>query len=79
MLLYSTAGESRNVAFKEAVLQGIAPDGGLYLPQTLPSFTLDQLKKLRGLSFLEMSTELATKIFEGIWPQKKSKRSAKRH
>lgn len=67
MLFYSTAGQVKDVSFKEAVLQGIAPDGGLYLPQTLPTFSQDQLKKLRGLSFLELSIELGQVIFKDVF------------
>jgi threonine synthase len=66
MRFYSTAGGVKDVSFKEAVLQGLSPDGGLYLPQTLPRFSRQQLKKIRGLSFLELSVELGTILFEGV-------------
>jgi threonine synthase len=66
MLFYSTAGRVKNVSFQEAVLQGIAPDGGLYLPQTLPLFSSKRLKKIRGLSFLELSIDLGTTLFENV-------------
>jgi threonine synthase len=67
MLFYSTAGSVKDISFQEAVLQGIAPDGGLYLPQTLPHFSLEQLKKVRGLSFLELSIELGKTLFENVF------------
>lgn len=66
MLFYSTAGKVKDVSFREAVLQGIAPDGGLYLPQTVPQFSTEQLKKIRGLSFLELSIELGMVLFENV-------------
>jgi len=69
MLFYSTGGQVKDVSFKEAVLQGVAPDGGLYLPQELPFFTLEQLKKLRGLSFLELSIELCKVLFKDLWTE----------
>ncbi len=30
----STRGEAKKVSFQEAVLQGIAPDGGLFVPSS---------------------------------------------
>lgn len=37
MRFVSTRGQSDPVSFSEAVAQGLAPDGGLYLPETFPS------------------------------------------
>ena len=67
MRFYSTAGHIKGVTFQEAVLQGLAPDGGLYLPESLPQFSLDQFKHKVGLSFPELSIELARVLFEGIF------------
>jgi threonine synthase len=69
MRFYSTGGKVKNASFKEAVFQGVAPDEGLYLPQELPLFTLDQLKSLRGLSFLELSIELGKVLFKEFWTE----------
>jgi threonine synthase len=63
---YSTAGQVKGVSFKEAVLQGIAADGGLYLPESLPHFSVEQIKRGRGLSFLELSIELSNSLFAGL-------------
>ena len=38
MQYLSTRGQSPLVSGAEAVVQGLAPDGGLYMPQTLPAF-----------------------------------------
>ena len=67
MRFYSTAGQVKGVSFEEAVLQGLPFDGGLYLPETLPWFSLQQLKRGVGLSFLELSVELCTVLFEGVF------------
>ncbi len=67
MRFYSTAGQVKGVTFKEAVLQGLAPDGGLYLPESLPQFSIDQFKHKADLSFLELSIELARVLFEGVF------------
>ncbi len=40
-LLYkSTRNSEQKVTASEAILQGLAPDGGLYVPETMPEFTL---------------------------------------
>lgn len=38
MLYHSTRSLSPSVSSADAVLEGLAPDGGLYMPQSLPSF-----------------------------------------
>jgi threonine synthase len=40
-------------SFTEAIVQGIAPGGGLFVPQELPSFTLDQICGLADLPYAE--------------------------
>lgn len=59
MKYISTNGKSKAVSFKEAVLKGQAPDGGLYFPRNLPRFPAKFFQSLHGKSFHEMSTELA--------------------
>ncbi len=41
MLFASTRGASPAVGFSSALVQGLAPDGGLYVPQQWPQFALD--------------------------------------
>jgi Threonine synthase len=36
MLYKSTRGQSPEVSFSEVLLGGLAPDGGLYMPTTIP-------------------------------------------
>lgn len=64
MRFYSTGGNVRDVSFKEAVFQGLAPDGGLYLPQNFPSLSPDLYMNSQELSFSELSIQLAASIFE---------------
>jgi threonine synthase len=37
MLYYSTQNPSHRVSFREAAIQGQAPDKGLYFPETIPT------------------------------------------
>ncbi|KAJ3344589.1 threonine synthase [Kappamyces sp. JEL0680] len=58
MLYRSTRGHPKLLTFKEAVLQGLAPDGGLYVPTGLPTFSLDEISTWRGLSFAQLAFKL---------------------
>ena len=54
----SNKGGGKPVDFETAILDGFAVDGGLYVPETLPEITLDQLKKWRNLSYIELAFEI---------------------
>jgi threonine synthase len=60
MLFGSTRGRSEPVSFQVAVLNGLAPDGGLYLPEVIPSVSSKVLEALHQLSFQELSLEIAS-------------------
>ena len=42
-LFYSTRGDQAGVTAPEAVLRGIAPDGGLYVPEQIPAIPVQEL------------------------------------
>ncbi len=69
MKYISTRGESEAVSFREAVSIGLAPDGGLYLPQILPDVS-QRLRAWGDLSYAELCTEFlgmfATDIPEDV-------------
>ena len=54
----SITDEATSVDFESAVLAGIAPDGGLFVPETLPTVLLDQIGEWRGLSCAELAIEV---------------------
>jgi threonine synthase len=51
----STRGEAASRDFDDILLEGLAPDGGLYLPEHYPRFGAAQLAALRGLSYPELA------------------------
>ena len=63
MLYHSTRSESGCVDSAQAVLQGLAPDGGLYMPEALPAF--DWKKCLEGSS-LDMATMILSALLPDI-------------
>ena len=48
MKYVSTRGQAEPIGFLDAVLAGLAPDGGLYIPETWPSFTADEIAAFHG-------------------------------
>jgi threonine synthase len=65
MRLASTSRRSPSVSFREALLRGLAPDGGLYLPDEWPAISRDDLEAWRPLAFPELAVRLATRWLAG--------------
>ena len=59
MKYVSTYGLSPAVSFREAVMQGQAPDGGLYVPEKIPSFPPSFFQELPDLSWAEIAFRVA--------------------
>ena len=53
MLFHSTRGNDNNKTFEEVLMQGLADDGGLFMPDSWPQVDLDQLKGLE--SFIDVA------------------------
>ena len=60
MKYISTRGQAPALNFEEVLLTGLAPDGGLYVPETLPTFSQEEIASWSGLSY----TDLAFKIVQ---------------
>ena len=55
MRYVSTRGQSPSVGFVDAVLAGLAPDGGLYIPEAWPAFTADEIAGFAGRPYHEVA------------------------
>lgn len=55
MRYYSTNHNSPPVSFKEALLQGLAPDRGLYMPEKIPVFSSTVLSSLGEMLYYEIA------------------------
>lgn len=55
MRYVSTRGKAPVVSFADAVLTGLASDGGLYVPEKLPKFSKDEIASWAGLSYAELA------------------------
>lgn len=68
MKYISTRGEAPVLGFSDALLAGLARDGGLYLPETYPQFSSDDIRKLRGKSYVEIALAVLTPFVNGEIP-----------
>ncbi|OZI56607.1 threonine synthase [Bordetella genomosp. 4] len=58
MKYISTRGGMAPQAFTDILLEGLAPDGGLAVPETLPQISADTLESWRGLSYADLAFEV---------------------
>ena len=59
MVYHSTRGQTPPHTFSQAVEAGLAPDGGLFLPERLPDIA-PLLPQWAGLSYAELAAEFFT-------------------
>lgn len=62
MKFVSTRGKSKPVTISEAIMQGLAPDGGLYIPESFP--LMDKLPVHEISSYPELAFEVLSPFFE---------------
>ncbi len=62
----STRGQSAALPFSEILLGGLAPDGGLYLPETYPQVSGAELDAWRKLSYADLALEVLKKFATDI-------------
>ncbi|MBT5902199.1 MAG: threonine synthase [Opitutaceae bacterium] len=77
MNFVSTRGETPALAFSDAVATGLAPDGGLFLPENLPQFSTTDFAQWSGLDypglcaafFRHFAQDIDDETFSGIVAQ----------
>ena len=66
MKYISTRGDQTQRGFSEILLEGLAPDGGLYLPTHYPKVDETTLARWRGLSYAELAFEILSLYIDDI-------------
>lgn len=66
MKYISTRGQSPAQSFSEILLGGLAPDGGLYLPETYPHFSAADLTQMRGMNYRELAFAVLSRFITDI-------------
>ena len=62
----STRGGCAPVPFSDTLLGGLAPDGGLFLPEGYPQVAAAQLDQWRGLSYPQLAFEIISRFATDI-------------
>jgi threonine synthase len=68
MKYISTRGTAPVLDFEGAMISGLARDGGLYLPSHFPTFSVEELRVLRGKPFTDVAFAVAKRFADGAIP-----------
>ena len=60
----STRDSSLSKSFSEILLGGLAPDGGLYMPKSLRSFSIEEINELENSSYEELTSKILYQFVE---------------
>ena len=66
MKYVSTRGDRTERGFSDILLEGLAPDGGLYLPTHYPKVDAATLQRWRGLSYADLAFEVLSLFIDDI-------------
>ncbi len=68
MKYISTRGGSSGQSFKQVLLTGLAPDGGLFVPEQLPQFSAAEIAGWRELSYPELALKIIAPFIDDEIP-----------
>ena len=66
MKYISTRGQAPKQSFLEILLGGLAPDGGLYLPEAYPHFSGDDLTAMRAMDYRQLAFTILSRLADDI-------------
>jgi len=64
----STRGQAPQLRFSEILLGGLASDGGLYVPESYPRLSKDELVAMRGMNYRELAFTVLSRLVDDIPP-----------
>jgi threonine synthase len=68
MQFVSTRGEAPVLGFSDAVLSGLAADGGLYVPQTWPQISHEEIAGFAGKPYADVAFAVISRFVDGEIP-----------
>ncbi len=68
MKYISTRGQAPAQSFEQVLLTGLAPDGGLYVPEELPKFSKEEIAQMAGLNYPQLAQKIITPFIDGAIP-----------
>ncbi|MCW5682675.1 MAG: threonine synthase, partial [Xanthobacteraceae bacterium] len=70
MKYVSTRGEAKTASFNEALIEGLARDGGLYVPESWPRISQEEIAGFRGKSYAEVALRVIAPFVGGDIPER---------
>ena len=65
MQFLSTRGQAPKTSFSDVLLAGLAPDGGLYLPQSWPQFSASEIAAFKGRRYQDVAFAILSRFTAG--------------
>ena len=69
MKYISTRGETEPASFNQAVMMGLASDGGLLLPEVIPTFSENEIRELATRPYTELAFSIFTRFIGDDIPE----------
>ena len=74
----STRNIQKTFSFKDVFLNGLASEGGLYVPKQIPLYSKQDLEKLRNLSYEELAVKIILDFCDDEFNESELKNLVKR-
>src|SRR4051812_48018632 len=65
MFFLSTRGSAPRASFADVLLAGLAPDGGLYLPESWPQLSQDEIAAFKGALYQDVAFAILSRFTAG--------------
>jgi threonine synthase len=65
MQFISTRGQAPSTSFSDVLLAGLAPDGGLYLPQSWPRLSASEIAAFKGARYQDAAFQILSRFTQG--------------
>ena len=69
MLYYSTNKKARKIRFRDALLKGLAEDGGLFMPESIPTIDLSEINAMKEMDYPEIAFRIVNKFLSEEIPE----------
>lgn len=69
MKFISTRGYEKKYSAAEAIVLGIAPDGGLFVPEIIPTISSDEIEEMKNMSYYQISARVLSKYLDDFTEQ----------
>lgn len=69
MKYISTRGQAPALDFEQVLLTGLASDGGLYVPEKLPTFSPGEIADMASLDYPQLAQKIITPFVDGCIPE----------